>query len=686
MGILWIAATVAGIDSARGNHPAAPPPPRLRLNLGVTGHREANPDFSANHARIAAVLDDLFGAIAAAAAGVRAPQDGAQPAPMRLHTLLADGADHRAANAALARGWELVAPLPFGRRLNTAINARPKTPEDARALLAGAAAADPETRAWAETIEDLARSSRLFELADRDAVVTAHFLAHLETPHDIGRTQLLTAIVAERVALAARVMIEQSDILVAVWDGASQFFVGGTGHTIVAALALGAPVVWIDARTPEDWRILRTPESLVVQPATPPPREERLATLAALVETALTPAAGRNVGHGSPDPLAGARAMGQEAWKPHSGALWHAYRRIETLFGGDRRPLRSLRQTYETPEAIGSGSGAGVLAALQGLPGGDPAMAASVEANVLRRFAWADGVSSRLSDIYRGGMTANFVLSASAIIAGVAYMPFVDGADKGAFAAVEFLLLAAILGITWLGQKRRWHGRWFETRRVAEYFRHGHILLALGVARPPGRWPKGTETSWPEWYARHGLREVGLPNVVVTPAYLRAALEHLLDAHVTRQRDYHADKARRLTTVHRNLDRLSEASFLLAVISVAGYLALTAARALGRMTYDDLHDASKWFTLLGVILPTLGAAIAGIRYFGDFERFAAISEATAERLDAAHSRIALLLAAPETALDYDHVSDLAHAADDIVVSEIESWQSVFGGKHITVPV
>jgi hypothetical protein len=49
-----------------------------------------------------------------------------------------------------------------------------------------------------------------------------------------------------------------------------------------------------------------------------------------------------------------------------------------------------------------------------------------------------------------------------------------------------------------------------------------------------------------------------------------------------------------------------------------------------------------------------------------------------------HDRIALL--APVAALDYGAVAELAHRADEIVVSEIENWQAVFGGKHITVPV
>ena len=36
--------------------------------------------------------------------------------------------------------------------------------------------------------------------------------------------------------------------------------------------------------------------------------------------------------------------------------------------------------------------------------------------------------------------------------------------------------------------------------------------------------------------------------------------------------------------------------------------------------------------------------------------------------------------------DYDLAANIARAMDEVVVSEIENWQAVFGGKHITVPV
>ena len=326
------------------------------------------------------------------------------------------------------------------------------------------------------------------------------------------------------------------------------------------------------------------------------------------------------------------------------------------------------------------------MAAARVLTASDPEYVPALDAQVLRRFAWADGISARLSDFYRGGMVTNFISSVIAVAVGLAYQPLDSHHHKWAFSLGEFLALSTILVIIWVGRRQRWHKRWFETRRVAEYFRHAPILLLLGVARPPGRWPKGIDTSWPEYYARHGLRTPGLPRVVITPAYLRHALGGMLDEHVTRQRDYHLAKSERLTTVHERLDRLSQRLFQLAVLSVSLYLLMLAAAAAGIIPAEWPENSSKLFTYFGVMFPTTGAGIAGIRYFGDFERFAAISDVTAEKLDNVHRRIRHLLEAPDGMLDYAAVAELAHTVDDIVVVEIEGWQSVFGGKHITVPV
>jgi hypothetical protein len=642
-----------------------PPVAGNRLSIGVTGHRAGNAAFSANRGRIETVVGQLFDLIESSSTEASAPT--------RLHCLLADGSDHLAAHAGLLRGWELVAPLPFGHDLNIAINATPASMEDAQALLAGEAAADSGTQSRALTIRELGASARCFELADRDDLLTRLYLDKLAAPADLIAAQAFAVRCSARVALAGRVMIEQSDIVIGIWDGASRAFVGGTGHTISEALEHGAPVVWIDANAPEDWRILRVPEALAAG-AVPDP-DVREAELRMLVTEAL-----------STEVDEGALTLTSEQWKPRSSRWRTGYRRVEALFGGEGRPFRSLVQRYESPDDFAIGNGKPLVTAARSLIGHDPAMADRIEQDILPRFAWADGISARLSDAYRGGMTVNFLLSALAVVVGLLYQPLGAAEQKWLFAGIEFLFLSTILLITWLGGKWRWHGRWFKTRRVAEYLRHAPILLLLGVARAPGRWPQGSDVSWPEHHARQALRALGLPQVAVTPAYLRLALSDLLDPHVTAQRDYHRAKAARLTAVHHNLDRFSTRLFQLAVLAVAGYLLLKGAAVLSLVPEHWPHAASYWFTFFGVAFPTFGAAIAGIRYFGDFERFAAISEITAAKLDGVHSRIALLLEAPDDRLDYARVSELAHAADDVVVSEIENWQAVFGGKHIAVPV
>src|SRR5579871_78481 len=657
----------------------APKPPSVRLSLAVTGHRVDNASYAANRERVSAVLAGIFGEIDAALAA-EPPIPGLGPmAPVRLHTLLADGVDQLACHTALARGWELVSPLPFGADLNRAINAKPRDADEARLLMGGEACLgrlSVETRTRAQNILTLERASRVFELADQDDKLRRLYLAKLEAPNSPQAADAFAAHSSERVGAAARVMLEQADILIGVWDGASHVFVGGTGHTIAAALQMGAPVVWIDTNAPEDWRILRTYEALAARGA---PEENSATALGHLIRDALRPTASDK------DELGDIAALDAESWRPHSDPLWHTYRRIEALFGGER-PFRNLRQTYEAPDAIVTGSAAQLVASLRALPGADEDLVDQVEVDVLGRFAWADAISSRLSDAYRGGMIANFVLSALAVISGIAYLPFLGAPWTPIFSVLEILLLGGILGVTWLGQRRRWHQRWFQTRRVGEYFRHAPILLALGVTRPPGRWPAGAETSWPEWYARYGLREVGLPEVAITQPYLRAALTQLIDTHVVTQRDYHLGKAARLTNVHSNMDRLAFGLFVLALISVAGSLVLSGVSATSLIPEHAARVLGRVLIFLDVVLPTFGGAIAGIRYFGEFERFAAISEVTANKLEGVHARLRPLLAAPDSALEYALVADLAHRADDIVVDEIENWQAMFGNKNITVPV
>ncbi len=664
--------------------PAAPRLPLPTLSIGITGHRLANPVMAANAAAVEESLRALFGWISTQAT----PAADGSP-PVRLHCLLNDGVDQQAAALAIACGWQLVAPLPFGHRLDCAINAMPDTPADAQALLAGDLPADPAVAECAARIRALSDKARLFELAEQDDAIAALHLARLTHPADQAATRAADFAISARVAMAGRVMVEQCDLLIAVWDGVSTSLTGGTGATIMQSLTLGTPVLWIDANAPQRRRLLFSPEALAH--AGDARSDAQIGAVAAMPEPALG-ALIAAIMSGDRDAdtgyAAGAEALATPHWHAHSPRLWHAYRRIEAMFGDTswRTRFRRLRQGYALPGAAAADPMFGTDGAISALPGQEPGFSAGIADAIVRRFAWADGIAAYLSDTYRGGMVLNFLFSACAIVGGIAYLPLSAVKEKWLFSAFELSLLLAILVITIVGRRRRWHGRWFETRRVAEYLRHAPLLLAAGVARPGGRWPKGTRSNWPETYARRAIRSVGLPAAVISADYLRATITTLLLPYAQAQRAYHIDKAARLSRTQHNLDRLSEAMFMLAVLSVAVYLLAKLGGAVGWFSPEIAEMLSPRLSFLGVALPTFGAAIAGIRYFGDFERFAAISEVTAERLEQVISRLDLLAVTPAGALDYTRVAELTHAIDDIVVDEIESWQAVFAGKHVSVPV
>lgn len=374
-----------------------------------------------------------------------------------------------------------------------------------------------------------------------------------------------------------------------------------------------------------------------------------------------------------------------EKWYPRSGFVFGLYRSIEALFGGRTTKSGTFKKVYEAPEDIASGSARELVATAGSVLGVDDRVFLKVRDELLPDFAWADGVSSRLSDAYRSGMTLNFLLSACAIIVGVAYLPLDLPKYKWAFAVVELSLLVAILAITFAGSRFAWHRRWLETRRLAEYLRFSPAIVILGVARPIGRWPQAEGNNWPERVARDALRDAGLPDAKVDRAYLRVVLEQIVLSHVRSQRRYHTAKYGQLSRVHHRIDKVAEACFMTAVLAVSVYLLIEAAAAVSLIASHWPYSLSKLFTFTGVVFPTLGSTFAGIRYFGDFQKFGAISRVTASKLANIEERMELLLSGDPARLTYRAASELVQAVDEIVLDEIENWQSVFGGKHLALP-
>lgn len=642
------------------------------LALGITGHRPDNPAFKANAASVTETLDLVLDTIEQVCRDVAGEGPREHPGTVRLHSLLAPGIDQIAAQSALDKQWDLVAPLPFGSGLNLALNAAASTKSDVDALCNGRAASDEEVEQSAQRIRTLCGRANVFAIADQDAKISELLLHVLDNPADAQIKDQMQALISDNVALAGQVMIERSDLLIAVWDRKQANMVGGTGHTIVTSLANGVPVLLIDISAGNAWSILTLPEQLGHQTSAANSNDD-LARLRSIIEAAVLPSA------------EGLKALKRERWRPKSFLGSGAYRWTETMFGGRTVRSGTLKSVYEEPDSIATGSAAELVTSSAELLPASASASDPIRERLLPTFAWFDGISGRLSDAYRSGMVINFALSAFAIIAGIAYLPFDLAKNKWIFASVELGLLFTILLITFAGFRKGWHRRWFQTRRVAEYLRHGPALFITGVSRPSGRWPSGDVSDWPEQFCRDLLREAGLPDVEVDRAYLRKALAEIVLPHIRQQRRYHEAKSEQLKRAHHRIDRSADACFFAAFVSVSIYLAIELGAAMGWLPGHLPYAVAKPFTFLGVALPTLGANLAGVRYFGDFERFASISSVTARKLANIETRIELLLSGDGERLTYRAASDVVKVVDETVIEEIAGWQSVFSAKHLSLP-
>lgn len=664
-----------------GVSPLAPPVPQPIVAVGVTGHRSGHASYPADDGALRAAINALMERIERAVETTPVYKLVEARSRFRLVSLLADGADQLGAEAALERDWEVIAPLPFGAALNTALASVPLSAADARALLAGDAPADPGAARRAARTRALTEAAQTFEIAERDAVIVPLFLQSLETPGDRQLHTDLQHETARRAKIAGQILIEQCDVLIAVWDGQSTINVGGTGHTARRALEAGVPVLWIDPQDPSRLRMVRLPEAL---------ETGTLALIDGAIDEAVRALVNTIIGviepptHGS---QAGLGALSQAAWRDTSSPFSHAFRRVEALFGEATLAGKfgSLHQRYERPDEVANGVHAALLGAIGRLGENGAGLRREVERRVLPAFVWADGIATSMADRYRSGMVTNFTLGPLAIISGVLYLPLVETSQKWIFAAIELTLLFVIVGNTVMGQKLRLHDRWLETRRVAEYLRHASVLYVFGVARPAGQWPAALRSPWPEWYARMKVRDLGLPQARVDAAYLRSATQTLRDHFVEPQRVYHASKSARLHRAHHAVERVAEGFFALAILIVATFVALSGAVAIGLLDPEVTKGLAKWFTVVAIALPTISGALTAIGFFGDFDHFADVSQVSAQGLDALSQRIEAFLDRPDDALTYDQFADLARKADEIAFDEIQAWQSVFSGKRITVP-
>ena len=613
---------------------AAESPPRagLTFRVGIVGHRPNRlPTDAARldqlRLTIRTILTEVQAAVREAAA--REPETGLYaPGPPLLRAIspLAEGSDRIFAEEAIALGYELCSPMPFARE------------EFEKDFAPGAALED----------RSLARFKTLLERAGQDGGLSLFEM-------DGERADAPAAYGA-----AGRIVLNQTDLLLAVWDGGAPGGAGGTVSTLKEAMRFHVPVLHIDPQTPDHWRILQSEADLTAAAVAVPPPEQLRKQVAHMVEREV-----RLPEDQETPSLTHARAFFAEHKPQFSVAFfWKLFRdilvdfRITTPRMNVARFEAQIRADWPTAK-----------------DGGEmPSPVANwVNGRLRAHFAWADGLANFDADSQRSSFILSYLLSASAVL--VALLPVALRRFEVACTFIELAILSSILLLLIWSRRSRWQERWTEYRLLAELIRELRFLVPLGGGKPLPRMPAHMAVygdparTWMYWHMRAIARQTGIPSAQVTPAYIRDCLDflaRLVGDHNSGQMEFHRQTARRARVL---AVRLRGMALFLFSATIAGVICRLLIHYFP-VRFGFLPDSVM--LLASAVLPAFGAALEGISNQGEFVRVAKRSAAMASGFEKYAGRIA--------GLKDPHLHDVIPLSSEIataMVDEIVDWRAVF---------
>lgn len=591
----------------------APPKPPLAFRVGVVGHRPdrlGEADLGQLGRVIGGILEQTQKAVKAFA-GEHADLFASGDPILRAISPLAEGTDRIFAEQALALGWELCCVMPFAQ-------------DEYENDFQPAVALEDDSL---QRFRDLRSRARVcFQLDGSRAEEAAAYGA------------------------GGRVVLNQSDLLIVVWDGQRQDKRGGTEETMDEARRKGVPVLWIEAKAPHEWQWM----GMDPEPGSIREMVQGALALPAAAEPPDSRRAPRDDPRQGLDGFYKARMPGWCVAVP-----WKAFRDIV----GDSRWPRLTCRVPPFEESV-----------CDEWPRDRANPVAALVDTLRPYYAWTDKLAVLNSDLYRSAFLTVYLGAALAVAMALAPMLWAREGQIPLERLSAPLELGAILGvllIVLLGRWRRWHERWLDYRLAAELVRHLRVVAPVGGARPFAQLPAhhGTYGSpaatWMDWYVRAVARSAGLPDAPVDRAYLAASLAHLHDL-IEGQAGFHRNSARRSHIIERRL---------MAGVVVA--LSLTLVACL-------LHLAgvlSGPMVFLCGALPALGAALAGINNQGEFRRIAKRSGAMEERLNEMLEQVDRLREriedAPAGEAFANRVRTLAQDSAQILVNEVLDWRVVF---------
>jgi hypothetical protein len=613
---------------------------RLALRVGVTGHRPKDLT-KANAALLHHHVHTTLKLILNTSTEVQATNGSlfsSEPPVFRIISPLAEGADRLVANAAMALGYELQCPLPFQRD---------------------------------EYAQDFATAESRAEY--RSLLDQATAVLELDGSRETPKRE------TESYAAVGRMVLNQCDFLIAIWNGAPARGEGGTAQIVAEAMRHEIPTVWIQSLPEHDIKLLLCDEDGTPCEVTFDQLPAELKKI--LMPPVLPPESASE--HKKPKPPIDLQTRYFQERQPRwtLGFIWKLFLRL--LTGAKLTTPQCWVADFEaTTEQEWHNE-------WQVSPHFPAAVKAQINNLFRRHYAWADKLADYYANLYRSSFVTNYLLAGLAVA--LALFAYPSGWGNAAHPyhryqwlsnAGELVVILIITLITIVGNRKHWQERWIDYRLLAEHLRQMRFLAPLGRVTPFSRLPahhasREMQPSWVYWYFRAIVRAAGMINARLDADYLEACRRLLHDGLIVGnlnetnagrgikgQVSYHYDNSRRLHKLDRRLH-------------LAGVI-LFATTALACVVHfiPRMHRIDNWLTFVAAVLPAFGAAFYAIRSQGEFHRIVQRADAMAKKLE----QIAANLEKIEKTSSSAALGKIAESAADCMITEVLDWRIMFQAR------
>jgi hypothetical protein len=494
---------------------------------------------------------------------------------------------------------------------------------------------------------------------------------------------------ASRSYLAAgRLVLQQTDVLIAVWDGENEKGAGGSGQIVREALQNGVPVVWIKWGPPSDkpWTLMTEPKWKLLE--RPEDRDgDAIRLKETVVEILLPPDRCPKRCHLEPDCLRASYYEERQPDRSFLGGFWDFALGIVA----PRRDPKTGKLKMPSWKSRVEDFGEATTRSWNEEEEKIPVLAKSQSwkdagKHYFLHYGWANQLSMFYARLHRSSFALNCLLGALAVgLALAGGWVLMKGGREYFWIAAELVTIAAIIITTKRGQRGHWHRRWIEYRTLAERFRLSRPMALIGGWRQqtsmPGHLARYGDpvNSWVHWHYRAVERAAGVPRGRLDVSRLEQIKQAFLKVLAQGQIGYHQRTKERYDAADRRLHRLSNGFFIATFMVCAAHLTVES------FFPNGLVEWLKILTIgLNAFLPACAAAFTAVRNQGEFRRLSLRSAAMEQALTGLDRELSVIFPA-DRALKSVEMRQVIERIARLMLNETLDWRIVFQDRPPDFP-